>query len=133
MTDGVFGYAAPRAEKDLPAVEGNPVSRVSHLGDSAGGCLGVRVMLWCPGCQELHTPRFRCPEHGGPQEGPVWDGDPEAVPLTIVGSYLVYEAPPRPRCHSFIRRGRWEFLEDCTHGLRGTIVPLEPLPDWVVG
>lgn len=35
-------------------------------------------------------------------------------------------------CHSFIRKGQWEFLGDSTHALAGQNVPLVPLPDWLV-
>lgn len=80
----------------------------------------------------LHAPRFRCPEHGGPEEGPVWGGDPYSQPFTMSPSLLVYETAISPRCHSFVENGRWRFLSDCTHELVGQTVPLEPLPDWLV-
>lgn len=129
----VRGLSRERAPRDVPA-EGNPVGQVRHQSHGVSGeCLGVALMLWCPGCQTLHSPVFRCPEHGGPAAGPVWDGDPWASPLTVVGSYLVFETPPQPRCHAYIHRGSWQFLTDCTHDLAGTTVPLEPLPDWLVG
>lgn len=35
-------------------------------------------------------------------------------------------------CHSFIRKGIWEFLGDCEHSLAGQNVPMVPLPDWMV-
>lgn len=35
-------------------------------------------------------------------------------------------------CHSFLRKGVWEFLDDSTaHRLRG-MVPMVPLPNWLV-
>jgi hypothetical protein len=34
------------------------------------------------------------------------------------------------RCHSFLRKGVWEYLPDSTHRLAGQKVPL---PDWPVG
>lgn len=34
-------------------------------------------------------------------------------------------------CHSFIRNGVWEFLQDCAHPLAGQHVPMVPLPDWL--
>jgi hypothetical protein len=74
--------------------------------------------------------------------------DPDGV-LTISPSVLVYERqklineylePPElfapenittaPRCHSFVRDGRIEFLTDSTHELAGQIVGLPELPRW---
>lgn len=121
-----------RAKKDRPS-KGNPVAAVRHATmHGTGECLGLRVHLWCPGCQQLHAPTFRCPEHGGPATGPVWDGDPHSDPFSMEPSLMVHGARPDVEtCHSFIRNGQWEFLSDCQHGLAGQTVPLEPLPDWL--
>lgn len=110
----------------------NPVTAVRHLtahGD--GRCLGRAVLLWCPGCEALHMPRFRCPDHGG-GERPLWDGDPASDPFTMSPSLLVHATPVSPRCHSYVRSGRWEFLPDSGHPLAGQTVPLPPLPDWLL-
>ena len=127
-----------REEKDRPTGD-NPVTAVRHqTHGTTGECLGLSVHLWCPGCQSLHAPVFRCEAHGGPPEmSVVWDGDPRSDPFTMSPSYLVHSHARRdgtntPRCHSFIREGQWEFLGDCTHDLAGQTVPLEPLPDWLV-
>lgn len=110
-----------------------PVAVVGHATNgSTGECLGITVRLWCPGCDGLHMPRFRCPEHGGPATGPVWDGDPHSDPFTMSPSYLVHPTEISPLCHSFVREGHWEFLGDCEHALAGQVVPLPPLPDWLV-
>lgn len=111
----------------------NPVTSVRHtVQHSDKACLGLAVWLWCPGCQALHMPRFRCPEHGGPPSGPVWEGDPYSSPFTMSPSLLIHQTPVSPQCHSFIRKGKWEYLGDCTHQLAGQKVPLEPLPNWLV-
>lgn len=71
--------------------------------------------------------------------------------LTISPSVLVYEskklindelelpdlvAPENittsPRCHSFVKASRIEFLSDSTHKLAGQTVPLAPLPEWMI-
>lgn len=117
--------------------------RVTHtVNGTTGDCLGVRVMLWCPGCDRLHQFVFKCPEHGKPT-GPVWEGDPWSDPPDF---------PPTPSssnslathwyskdkegdllCHSFVKHGQWEFLGDCTaHDLRG-FHDLVDLPDWLEG
>lgn len=121
-----------RQAKDV-STAGNPVTGVRHtVNGSTGECLGLRVHLWCPGCQKLHAPTFRCPDHGGPATGPVWDGDPHSDPFTMSPSLLVHAGRSGAgTCHSFIRNGQWEFLTDCGHVLSGQTVPLEPLPDWL--
>lgn len=34
-------------------------------------------------------------------------------------------------CHSFLKNGIWQFLDDCAHELRG-MVPMVPLPDFLM-
>lgn len=120
----------PRAEKDQPTGD-NPVAIPRHtVTYKTEKCMGIKVHLWCPGCQMLHTPTFRCPEHGGPPSGPVWQGDPHSDPFSMEPSLLV--ETEQFRCHSFIRNGWWQFLADSTHGQGGQMIELEPLPDWLV-
>lgn len=118
--------------KDVPTGD-NPVAVARHSSlYGTGECLGIAVHLWCPGCQQIHAPRFRCPEHGRPAgpEAVVWDGDPNSDPFSMEPSYLTWNGTDS-RCHSFVRNGQWQFLEDSTHALAGQTVPLEPLPDWL--
>jgi hypothetical protein len=70
--------------------------------------------------------------------------------LTISPSILVYERQKlinedlegdalfdpsnitmTPRCHSYVRDGKIEFLNDSTHKLAGQTVPLPDMPDWL--
>lgn len=47
--------------------------------------------------------------------------------------YLPHAVTPAfGRCHSYIRAGRWEFLDDCAHSLAGKTVDMVSLPDWLV-
>lgn len=92
---------------------------------------GRMCLLWCPGCDATHAPRIRG-EDGSMPPGPVWQWDGNLEAPTFEASYLVYESGSVPRCHSFIREGRWEFLADCTHDLAGQTVPMVPLPDWLL-
>ena len=54
-----------------------------------------------------------------------WNGDLEAPTLSpsILSSGYV-------RCHSFLRDGVFQFLNDSTHPLSGKSVPISDLPDW---
>lgn len=49
---------------------------------------------------------------------------------TVMASILVNrdgKNPTEPICHSFVRDGKIEFLNDCTHELAGTTLEL---PEW---
>ncbi len=37
---------------------------------------------------------------------------------------------PETVCHSFVRAGRIQFLDDCTHRLKGETVELPDLPEY---
>ncbi len=99
---------------------------------------GEQLGFWCPGCKELHV------------VGPGWkfNGNyerPTFAPSILIqsGHYLpthkkgepcwcTYNAahPDKPPvftcdcCHSFVRDGQIQFLNDCTHKLAGKIVAL---------
>lgn len=75
---------------------------------------------FCPGCKEYHIFDSRWSFNGdfdAPSFNPsflAWtngDSDPE---WNI----------PASRCHSFVVNGEWRFLEDCTHGLKGSVQPM---------
>jgi hypothetical protein len=85
---------------------------------------GEYLYLWCPACDDLHGV-----EVSG--EGAwAWDGNRDAP--TISPSILVTSNDPtKPRCHSFVCAGRWEFLGDSTHALTGQTVNVVPVPDWL--
>lgn len=102
---------------------------------------GSRLHFWCPGCDGAHGIAYG---DAGPWG---WDGNVERP--TIAGSVLLYEsehlidpnlegpaltAPENvrvsPRCHSFVVDGKIQFLDDCTHALRGQTVDL---PEWPYG
>lgn len=93
--------------------------------------------FWCPGCDDLHM------------VSEAWQVTGAGESLTISPSVLVYErqklineglewdallAPENkvttPRCHSFVRNGHIEFLNDSTHELAGQTVAVPELPDW---
>jgi hypothetical protein len=86
-----------------------------------------RLRWWCPGCESNHV----VPVMPGEPSGWFFDGDLEAP--TVNPSVLVYahpRMPPeknQPRCHSFVRAGRIEFLTDCEHSLAGQTVPMGPV------
>lgn len=95
-----------------------------------------RAMFWCPGCQQYHGPRV---SGDGPPKWE-WNGDRDRptfspsirVRWTLTPSdddvhrILAGEIvrPVDIVCHSFVRDGMIQFLNDCTHKLAGQTVAL---------
>ena len=89
------------------------------------------LSFWCPGCRSGHTIHF------GPAGTETWQWDGDGAKPTISPSILVNGVRgdsseewnrAHPRCHSFVRAGRIEFLSDCEHKLAGQTVELRALP-----
>jgi hypothetical protein len=82
----------------------------------------------CPGCSDDHVITTKPYPRG-------WDFDGNEAAPTFSPSILVYPgrdmkdgvAVETPRCHSFVRAGRIEYLSDCTHALAGQTVALPEL------
>lgn len=92
-------------------------------------------LIWCPGCDDVHGPRSAI--GGFESKGPIWEWNGFSdTRFTISPSLKVTYGNWMGRgdaiCHSFIRGGVWEFLADSNrHGLRG-LVPMVPVPDWLI-
>lgn len=114
-----------------------------------------RLTFWCPGCGGAHS----IPT--GPGSGPrwTWDGnaqqptfDPSILVRTVRGKLTeaeweeydaeyariglaVLEGRFGFTCHSFVRAGQIQFLDDCSHALKGQTVPIPtwPIADWSDG
>jgi hypothetical protein len=71
----------------------------------------------CPGCGYGHAPHTR-----GARQLWTFNGDEERP--TFHPSILVFQSEPSRRCHSFVRDGQIQFLDDCFHALKGQTVPL---------
>ena len=87
---------------------------------------GQRLTFWCPGCDNWHQIGIAGAE-------PVWQWDGDKDHPTVFPSIRVDQNWPEedggPRvCHSFLRAGMLEFLNDCTHPLAGQTVALPDLP-----
>lgn len=69
----------------------------------------------CPGCNCCHYADDR------------WTFNGDAESPTFSPSIFVNSDgsnPTVPRCHSFVRNGKIEFLNDCTHELAGQTVDM---------
>lgn len=96
----------------------------AKLRSASGGAL----FFWCPGCATAHMVMV------GDGAGPRWgyNADPERPTF----SPSVFVNPPGPyfsagaaSCHSFIRDGQIQFLNDCSHELAGRTVEIPDFPD----
>lgn len=106
---------------------------MAALSSTLRGLEGGRIAFWCPGCNEAHVVRTG-------KDGWSFDGNVDAPTLSPsilvqgkrmptddeVRRILAGEQVEIDRlvCHSFVRAGRIQFLDDCTHALRGQTVPL---------
>jgi len=80
-------------------------------------------LVECPGCKMLHQIPTK---HSHPGANWNFNGDmekPTFSPSLLVRSAWGDEREKRV-CHSFIRDGMWQFLNDCTHDLAGQTVPM---------
>ncbi len=100
--------------------------RIKHVVSHGGTHYGYR--FHCPGCDDEHVITTKPHPNG-------WDFDGNEQAPTFSPSILVYpakhwkdgQAVDTPRCHSFVRAGRIEFLNDSTHALAGRTVELPDL------
>ena len=81
-------------------------------------------LFQCPGCGQHHAFWTRS------LRGPVWDFNGDTERPTVRPSILVQGSPwENRRCHSFITDGKIQFLDDCTHDLRGKTVDMADFED----
>ena len=96
---------------------------------------GGRVGFMCPGCEGMH--QLRVEGDGRPRWGFNGDYDrPTFTPSVLVtwsepsdveGGFDDRSKDRKIVCHSFVTDGQISFLGDCTHALRGQVVPLQPI------
>lgn len=93
---------------------------------------GEHIWFWCPGCDDVHGIVTGL-------GGWTWNGSfesPTFTPSVLVnGSRGVSSEEwnrKHPRCHSFVRDGRIQYLSDCEHELSNQTVPLGPLPAYLI-
>lgn len=90
-------------------------------------------LAWCPGCDCSHYIPVELPPHAN---GPQWsfNGDKESptfAPSILIRSGSAVDPSfkdepddPPTVCHSFIRKGQWQFCGDSTHEYAGQTVLL---------
>lgn len=92
------------------------------------------LMFVCPGCKLVHphdSGLHMLPVNCSIVHSPSWDFDGNLELPTLSSSIMTGRDSPNV-CHSFLKAGVFQFLNDCTHKLAGQFVPIPDLPDWVV-
>jgi len=104
--------------------------------------MGESIWFWCrsPGCETHHS--FRTKLAKG-EKGPLWTFNGDMEKPTFSPSLLyrftrdrdnkpnpdgTYPNPVDVVCHLFLTNGQINYLGDCSHGLKGQVVPLPDLP-----
>lgn len=87
------------------------------------------LMFCCPGCggTGLHMLPVNCNAGGKPTW--TWDGNLDAP--TLSPSILTRWGNDKV-CHSYLRAGVFEYLDDSTHQYAGQKVPMPELPEWLI-
>ena len=82
------------------------------------------LLFWCPGCGYAHHLQIA----PGPANYPCWTWNGSFTTPTASPSLLINKDKRggSPRCHLFIKSGKIQFLNDCTHPLAGQTVPMTP-------
>lgn len=112
-----------------------PITYVDEFFDDMTYTNMQEYYFYCPGCKTAHKIRTNGPS-------PNWQFNGNHEKPTFSPSYLcgghtynkdgsTKEKFSTIRCHSFIRDGQIQFLDDCHHELKGQTVPLPEIPDWL--
>ncbi|MDG4811920.1 DUF6527 family protein [Hydrogenovibrio sp. 3SP14C1] len=80
--------------------------------------------MWCPGCKGKHFIHTYDPTG----DYDTWHFNGDVKNPTFSPSLLCHRIEHLPRCHSFIKNGKWQFLNDCDHELKGQIVDMVEIP-----
>lgn len=98
---------------------------------------GGHIAHWCPACAELHEFAVDRAFRNGARW--TFDGKPNAPTFSPSMNIRIGPWPAGSKkagtvevCHYFLKRGRLQYLGDCTHRLAGQTVDLPDLPADVV-
>ena len=80
------------------------------------------IIFYCPACKCCHSIKV----YEDSNKGWTWNGDDDKP--TFSPSLLVNKNqrnPMAPICHSYVRGGKIEYLNDCTHDFKGNTIDME--------
>ena len=95
------------------------------------GLTYTALMFVCPGCLDIYpgsTGLHMLPVNSA-DKTPSWEFDGNLETPTLSPSILTRYGEGR-QCHSFLRNGKFQFLDDCSHSLAGQVVDIPDLPAW---
>lgn len=111
-------------------------ARAKRVQTTSGRLYGIE--WWCEGCQDTHLVPVKQGVEG--PKGWGWNESldlPTLTPSVHVHPHKTYgdgeTVATTPRCHTFVRAGRIQYLGDCTHHLAGHTVDLLPVEEWPRG
>jgi hypothetical protein len=81
----------------------------------------VQICFHCPGCRYGHSFRIK-------GQGPIWEWNGDLEKATFSPSLLVNQHRPESRCHSFVRDGQIQYLDDCFHSMKNTTIDIPDSP-----
>jgi len=84
------------------------------------------LWFWCPGCNEHHAVKVN--DTGGWS----WNGsedNPTISPSLLVRGTVGDSTKNKTKCHSFVKEGKIQFLNDSAHALAGKTVDLPEIED----
>jgi len=84
----------------------------------------IGYIIECPGCDCSHLFYTNL---SNPKCNWKFNGDIEKP--TFSPSLLIYPHPAQPRCHSFVKDGKIQYLNDCDHNLKGKTVDLPEMDE----
>ena len=83
-----------------------------------------QYQFYCKGCDMFHDVWT---ENEG-YEHPIWDFNQDIDKPTISPSIFVYTYTNQ-KCHSFIKNGMIQYLNDCTHELKNQTIELPDITE----
>ena len=86
-------------------------------------------LLWlCPGCKLVHQIKF------GEGPGPTWvwnhNRERPSISPSVMVRRTIGEEYIETVCHCYVTDGIIQFLDDCTHSLKGQNVPIPDFPEY---
>lgn len=88
------------------------------------------VFFFCKGCDDIHILPVK--EYNPQNRTSVWDWDGNVEKPTFSPSISVTYPNTLHGdaiCHSFVRNGQIQYLNDCTHELKGQTIDLPNIPE----
>lgn len=93
-------------------------NKIQTVQNQKGERIEGYYLFKCPGCDFLHA----ITDNTYKGKAPKWDFNGDFEKPTFNPSYLLKNQ--ETLCHSFIKNGKIQYLNDCTHHLKGQTVDL---------